>query len=166
MLRYLFISFLFLHCTFSYSQYVQRATFFSTGGNYGNNGSLQLQSNIGELMSDTYTSGSSMISQGFVQPDLSLITIVVENPFVEAKAFPNPVLSQLTLELNLTEADGVVIDVYDIFGKKEAIDFTSNYSSLKSSFILNLEKLSSGIYFIRIGSQKNKFNKIFKVNKI
>ncbi len=165
MYKYVLSIILLFCCTLIFSQSIQRSTSFSSSGSYANIGSLQLQSNIGELMITTYSGTQNMLSQGFVQPDQLILTLSDNNTnTIEAKVFPNPVINRLFIEINTV--DNYTIEVYDVLGKKQIIDVAMGQSGSKQNFELNFEAINSGIYFVRITSLHNQLNKIFKIYKI
>ena len=158
--------FFFFVSTLTFSQSVQRTTYFSCSGDYSNIGTLQLQSNIGELMAITYNGAQNILTQGFVQPETPVITLTNNIALQEGNAFPNPVITKLTIELNLIDYTDITIEVYDILGKSQVLDIAKGFSNNQESYQLNFEKINPGIYFIRISSARSQFNKMFKVNKV
>ncbi len=153
-------------CVVTFSQTIQRSSVFGCAGNYSNIGTLQLQSNIGELMADTYAGSQNIFTQGFVQPEVPTATKIEQNVSgQESNVFPNPVIDKLNVQLGITDLSDVKIEVYDVLGKIQVISISNN-SDNKKNYQLDFDQLNSGFYFIRIISVKSQFNKTFKVNKI
>lgn len=73
-------------------------------------------------------------------------------------AYPNPTKDMLTL-INLTDEEGV--EVYDVLGRKLAIQQQRNANSLK----LNLSKLDTGIYFINVSNNNGETKSIRFIKK-
>ena len=162
-IRYTIAIILFLNCADLFSQSLQRYSAFSCSGDYSNIGTLQLQSNIGELMADTYIGSQNIFTQGFVQPEAPITTKIKEIVNTgEANIFPNPVSDKLNVQLGLIEVSDIKIEVYDLLGKVQILSISDD----NKNYELNFEPLNSGIYFMKISSVKSKFNKIFKINKI
>ncbi len=161
------ITIVLLHVSvFVFSQNIERSSYFSSTGNYKNSGTLQLQYNIGELMSDSYTGAQNMMTNGFVQPEPSLsVSVGTVINSGNCVLYPNPVSGNLFVLLELQDYSDVTSEVFDVLGKKQLTEMISNNNKGKYTGELNFEKLSSGIYFVRIISAKNQFNRTFKVSK-
>ncbi len=160
----LLLVFIFLN-SLIYSQTIQRATISSSAGSHSNPGALQLQSNIGELMIETYTA-TNILTQGFAQPEPPLITVNVNQfSFADGKVFPNPVTDNLFVQLNLPNYDDVSIELIDMLGKTQLVNIIKQETIGKSIYQLNMQNIDAGIYFVRIVSVKNQLNKTVKVNK-
>ena len=147
-----------------FSQAIQRGTIFSSAGHYGTSSNLQLQSNIGELMTNTF-SNQTILTQGFVQPEPPIVTFTNNYQNIDGVAYPNPVSSVLYLVLNNIINSELNIEVFDMLGNKQIVEIKNEDFLSKSQYQLHFEKFDSGIYFVRIVSQDNKLNKTFKVNK-
>ena len=75
-----------------------------------------------------------------------------------AYAYPNPTKDMLTL-INVTDEEGV--EVYDVLGRKQAIQQKRNENSLK----LNVSKLDTGIYFINVSNNNDEIKSIRFIKK-
>lgn len=162
--RFFIILIVILQCSFVFSQSIERYVFTSAGSN--RSGPSSIQSNFGELMINTYSNSSNILTQGFVQNDQLTINVYSAAPNVlEVKVFPNPVISNLTVEFNAIYCADIAIEVYNALGEKQI--YESNYSFLNEKYLcdLNFDKIMSGIYFVRMSSVKNQFNKVFKITK-
>lgn len=163
--KYLIFIFSLLNCLLTFSQSIQRSTSFSATGKYSNTGTLQIESNIGELMADTYNNSQYIFTQGFVQPESPLTTTTEQiNPIQNGNVFPNPVSDKLNVQFELINPSDIKIEVYDIMGKVQIINIS--YDTNKKNIEINFEQVSPGIYFVKIISINNQYNKIFKINKI
>jgi len=149
-----------------YSQTIERSCTFGASGSSASNASIQIQSNIGELMVETYTGTSSVFSQGFAQPELPVLVSVVNYDKINGGiVFPNPVSKQLFVRLDWQNLSGVIIEVFDILGKKQLVDIKKGQFAEDSSFELNFENMESGTYFIHVISSDKQMNEVFKINK-
>ena len=104
--------------SYTFSQSIKRSVYSGTSGCYANTGSVRLQSNVGELVVPTYTAGSSILTQGFIQPELMLTTsnhMLSYNPVFSV--FPNPISDQLNIKVALDAGEEFEIQVFDIIGK-------------------------------------------------
>jgi type IX secretion system substrate protein len=154
-----------LQCVFAFSQSIQRYAFTSSGSNM--TGSSSIQSNIGELMADTYTGSGFMLSQGFVQNDQ--LSVNIDNAgFIQlnGNAFPNPVISELTVELNFSDHSDLIAEVSDVLGKKQQMSIRKTSYSGKCNIELDFQSMPPGVYFVRMYSAVNRFNQVFKITKV
>jgi glycosidase len=82
------------------------------------------------------------------------ITPVVNIPWngntLEAKAYPNPVLSNYTLELNLPQANPVTIDLYTILGQYVKTVYTGFLTKGTHHLSLSKGSISTGHYFLKL----------------
>ncbi|CAN5463282.1 hypothetical protein BH10BAC1_BH10BAC1_10500 [soil metagenome] len=148
-----------------FSQSIQREV-FSSAGNYNSTTTFSLQSNIGELMSSTFTNTTAVLSQGFVQSDQLFTNLAsIDFSLVYGNAFPNPVADNLSIEFYALDCSDVVIEVYDILGKMQILETSNGFLNEKYRCDLNFNKITSGIYFVRVSSLKNNYSQIFKVTK-
>ena len=149
-----------------FSQSIQRGTDFSSAAHYGTTTNLQVQSNIGELIVNTIGT-QTLLTQGFVQPEPPVVTSSNNyNTTFEGVAYPNPVTNNLYVDLNCDSNNDITIEVFDILGNLQIIDIVKTTFLGKSHFEFNCKNLDSGVYFVRINSQKNQLNKTFKINKV
>lgn len=165
MIRQYFVLFLLCHNFCSYSQSVQRDVLSSAGG-VGNNGSITLQSNLGELMIETYSNTQHTITQGFEQPDPSILTnITLKDRVLNPRVLPNPVREKLSIDLDQIDPKDIIVDVYDVLGKIITTEFTKTINS-DEMLELQFEYADPGIYFVRIRSEINQLDRTFKISKI
>lgn len=147
------------------SQSIERYV-FSTSGSEGTDGSLIIGSNIGELMSESYIDASAILTQGFIQPEGDLFTII-ENYWNDATAsvFPNPFAGSLFVELKLAICDDLEVRVTNILGQTVYPLIKKNISGNECNMELSFDSYKSGLYFIKVESVKNGYRKTFKVSK-
>ncbi|MCE3280290.1 MAG: hypothetical protein K0S44_2481 [Bacteroidetes bacterium] len=147
-----------------YSQSIQRFSFASGAGMNGN--TFLLESNIGELVVDTYNSGTNLLTQGFIQNDDFLLGYATNLRAIQGKVFPNPVSSFLHIELELVTYPELSIEVYDMLGKRQILQLNKHFKGSKVVYELNFENINSGFYFVKVISADNRFNEVFKVTKV
>ncbi|MBI9037993.1 MAG: S8 family serine peptidase [Bacteroidales bacterium] len=113
-----------------------------------------------ELASNMYEEPDSLYGYGIPDYFKALQYLSIdekENPVDNyIKAFPNPFIDELEIDVFLHDNQNIKIELFDICGKL-IIDKTkkSNKIGCTSFHITNLENLSSGLYFIKIYSNKN-----------
>jgi len=98
---------------------------------------ISVTSSIGETAITTITSGGSVITQGFLQPEFY-------NPCngVELRAFPNPVVETLTIEVQHCEQRLGMVQIYDLWGK---LILESSVPSNK----IDVSQLPTSFYLVR-----------------
>lgn len=78
----------------------------------------------------------------------------IEQPLLDTNpllsVYPNPILSQATVEYNLEESGPLEIVVYDIFGRKIDVLVNDYRPSGQYQFQWNPKNLNPGIYFIHL----------------
>jgi hypothetical protein len=167
MTRKLLLLSLFLICICNpegYSQEMQRFAFVSSAS-AGSNSTTMLQTSIGELMVETYSGGSNIITQGFLQHDQFPLNIEIQEATSgNIKVFPNPVNSLLNIEFSFSDPGTFSVDLFDLLGKHQQMQ--GHTEKTTSSIKLDLGNIPAGIYFLRISSSNGQFTEIFKISKI
>ncbi|MEI7595833.1 MAG: M4 family metallopeptidase [Bacteroidota bacterium] len=86
---------------------------------------------------------------------VSINSAVEENASkMKANVYPNPSDGNFTLNLEMLNADGVTIDVFDIVGSK-VNSINKNVNSGMNNIPLNLNSLTNGIYILKIYDTNN-----------
>ena len=128
----------------------------ASGASFKNNtGSLSFS--IGELAITTYTSSSSVLTQGFHQTRLRTGVPVVAIPAIQMSVYPNPVKDLLSLQVDqpegfdylLYDTRGVLFDRGQILGERTEIDFSA---------------LPPAIYILRVTNHKEEV-RLFQIVK-
>lgn len=80
-----------------------------------------------------------------------------------SNVYPNPVLNRLNLDINLSQSESFDISILDSYGRNVAVIKHNGEQGL-NKIQLNLEELSSGLYFIHVGqnSEQGVSRKFFK----
>lgn len=73
-----------------------------------------------------------------------------QHALTDWKAFPNPFINQTTLHFTLRETATVVIDMYDITGRKIQSHLLPDQGSGTHSVLLDGSLLTNGIYFCKL----------------
>lgn len=112
-----------------------------------------------ELASSMYDDPDSLYGYGIPDYFAALQYLSIdekENPIDQfIKAFPNPFVDQLKIEVFIHDKQDIKIELFDM-NRKLIIDRTkkSNKIGCTSFYIPNLENLSPGLYFIRAITDK------------
>ncbi len=106
--------------------------------------------------------GTFFFNAAFVNVSAEGATSVEEITTIEsAQIFPNPVTTELTLDLNTSSNTDYSVTVIDVMG--QTVQNLGNYnSSLTKAF--DVSELSNGIYFLRVATEEG--NNLYKFNKI
>jgi len=124
------------------SQSIERNALVVGGGNLQSN-SVQLTSNLGELVTGFYEAedNSLYVSSGFL-PSLNLETLhLVSFPSQELHVFPNPFQNIIQLKTSLEDYQ---LRVYDVQGK---LVFKSENQNTHTYL---LDQLTTGLYILEI----------------
>ena len=81
-------------------------------------------------------------------------TLAAANPVNKGmlQIYPNPVLKSFTIK---TDQKIISVELYDTLGRK--------VQSMKNEKVNNIERLSSGVYFVKVQTDKNQYiEKIIK----
>jgi hypothetical protein len=105
---------------------------------------------IGAFGEENWLEGWTFLSQAGFLGDLVKLSVerdeTVSNN--ELYAYPNPVESNVTIELNITNNSSVNLELYNSIGNKVANLDNTYLSTGKYSMDYNVESLSAGAYFI------------------
>ena len=89
----------------------------------------------------------------YINPVGMVTGILSDNSVLDHKIslFPNPANQKFTLEYELTQSANVQIELYDMIGHKvKTITSSSFEEKNKYSHAVNLEDLSTGVYFVKV----------------
>lgn len=139
----------------------------SSSGSYSENSGIAISYNIGEAVVFTGMSSNAILTQGFEQEDLAIITFISsENFLMNANAFPNPVNEFLYVNFsgNFIIND-FTIEVFDIQGKKMNIDHSFSSTFSYYNLVLNFASLNSAVYLVKLSVPSSGYVKTFKINK-
>lgn len=90
----------------------------TSAGDFHSTGSHSLSWTIGEPVIETFSAGSSVLTQGFQQPILISVSIY-ENPELnfDISAFPNPTSDYLNVVISGGNYDDMIYSLFDVTGK-------------------------------------------------
>lgn len=94
-----------------------------------------------------------------------LININHKESYFNITCYPNPVTAGLFFEIDLEISSKVIIEIYDVEGKKVSLIPEQQYSAGENIIEFNTDKLVPGVYFYRviINGARNKTGKILVV---
>lgn len=126
-------------------------TVLSSAGAVMKANNLSIEWTLGEIATETLVSGGNILTQGFHQTNLTIVS--TQNPGIDGlKVYPNPFVSQLTIE-NKT-GDNLLIHLVGIQGQ-----CITEYQIENGVHSLDLDFLPSGSYILETakGSQTQQF---------
>lgn len=137
-------------------------TVSTSGGNAtGSGGSASYT--VGQVaytqQSSTSGSVSAGVQQGYEIAVVNNIGSALSNG-IDCKAFPNPAVNQLILTVTTENISGLSYGLYDMNGKLIVSDKVN-----ANSVSVNMEKISSATYFLKIIRNKIEI-KTFKIVKL
>ena len=128
----------------------------SSSGNSYNNGGVNMDYTLGEIVVETHTNSTTILTQGFHQGVLKVNTSV-ENIDIKTKVFPNPTTNFLIVELEKNVNADIL--VYDINGKIVIKDKLNDEQKKQLDFSF----LTQGNYFLHINIADKK--SVYQINK-
>lgn len=136
-------------------------TVIATDGGFSTALSGTLSWTLGEPVSETFTNTNNILTQGFHQPDILLVSTAgpkfVLNPIV----YPNPARSVIFIDLSQLPKGEYSIELFDLLGKK--ITDRIYQGGLITPLSLQVADLANGLYLLTISTSD--FNQSFKVIK-
>ena len=128
----------------------------STSGNSYNNGGVNMDYTLGEIVVETHINSTTILTQGFHQGVLKVNTSV-ENIDIKTKIYPNPTTNFIIIELEKNVNADIL--VYDINGKIVIKDRLNNEQQKQLDFSF----LNQGNYLLHINIADKK--SVYQINK-
>ena len=122
--------------------------------------SSQLSWTLGETVTETFSTGTNYLSQGFHQTTLSATPIEDHDESLSFSVFPNPATEELQLMLNNSK-ELFLVKLFDVKGS--LIHSSDLYGSVQTS--INVSNISTGTYLLHLTDQNNKTIKVIKIQK-
>lgn len=160
-MKVLFIAISFFFCSFSFSQTIAPEVISSSGGFYTTT-SAQLSFTFGEMIIETVSSSSNIITQGFQQPEQENVGIEETKNKLQVNLYPNPSKEFLNIDLSEKEFE-ITLIIYDASGK---IIMEQLIPHWQRKVTLNLNSFSSGYYILNLTSVDNQYKSSYKLQKI
>ena len=141
-------------------------TVVSCYGKFSGAGGYSLSATGGEPMTETFSAGNNILTQGFQQPDFisTGITVLNEAGFL-VKIFPNPTADFLTVQFQSNSENEFNISLSDFLGRKFILhnEQEKKGNEFTKTFLLN--ELPSACYFLTIENSKGDIKKSFPIIK-
>ncbi len=130
----------------------------SSSGDYFENATGSVSWTLGEAVTETFTDGTNILTQGFQQSRLSAVSVFeLKDIGITVSVAPNPTVDFINLSINDTKK--ISYELFDLNGKiiKQA-KIHSNDTKISFS------GYSYAVYFLKI-KKDNKIIKTFKIVK-
>jgi hypothetical protein len=143
----------------------------ASGGDYFIGSNATLSWTLGEPITETYTAGGNILTQGFQQHNYNVTSINdpnhPDNSAIKINIYPNPAMENINIEISENINSDLCIFIYDLFGKNLYSSIFSIDKGNMSGFIkeVNLSSFAKGNYILEIYSLNGKFNKSYKIVK-
>ncbi len=123
----------------------------SPAGSFNSNSGYTFSQTIGEMtMVQTFSSGSSILTQGMQQPASAPVSVrEFQNPLYSMEIFPNPGSGNFFIELKTPIAAIVRLRVLDILGQLVLTEKENNIPGTMRQ-TLNLSGLTNGTYMVQV----------------
>ena len=122
--------------------------------------SIKTDFTLGEIAIETVFSDEFIMTQGFHQSDLNIITLEESNQ-VHINVYPNPTVEFINVEILQNTHKKIEIFLLNISGK---IMYSKTLNSNENTSIINMKNLSVGTYFLEVLTNKSK--DLFKIQKL
>ena len=128
----------------------------ASAGLVGQGGGYSLSWTVGEMAQvETFSAGSRILTQGFQQPWENPTGIEESSWVTNFQLFPVPAATQVEVVFEFLQAGQVEMELFDAAGKSVLVSPIVQYLSGTKREIIDLSRLSSGIYFLRIKFQND-----------
>ncbi len=119
-------------------------------GNYHEGNDLSISWTLGELAIETLVAGDWILTQGFQQPGLIIVSVEdLYDTDLDITAYPNPTADYLNIEIRHAGPEDFSFRVYDSMGRLVGSD---SFSGAEHSF--NFDPFDPGLYVVTIYRDK------------
>lgn len=122
--------------------------------------SLKSDFTLGEIAIETIYSENFMLTQGFHQPNLGIISLN-EDSYSKISLYPNPTVDIINLELRGFEGECAQVNIIDLSGK---IIYSELVATNAVKHQINTSILNLGSYILEVIGEEQK--DIFKIQKL
>lgn len=159
MIHKLFFFFAFVVPNFALAQSTSPNIISATGSSF-NNGTVQWDYTLGEPVINIFTDGTTVLTQGFHQPNLLITSINNYLTTYTLTIFPNPTNDVLQLHFDKLNQD-LTIEIYAADGK---VMYSKQYAG--TALDIKVSEYPSGTYLLSIRDEsfQQKTYKIIKIN--
>ena len=160
--KYLFILFFITGGAITAAAQSLSPTVLASSGGFGSSDGISLGWTTGEVMVQTFSNDSTMLTQGFHQGSISVTTALDEmsESAMDVQIYPNPVSEVLNVEFKNMVDQTIQVKLVDLTGKTV---LRKEFSQPANTVRLNLSSVSSGSYMLEVRAAEKR--KVFKIVK-
>lgn len=139
----------------------------SSGGHYSN-GNVILSFTVGEPVIETVESGDFILTQGFQQPELTIVGVREHERAAQfnVRAFPNPTMGKVYIEVTSESNSTIRLELYDAIGKLVQQPLSADLINDKHVFELDLTRYATGVYFVRLMNKEGLMKDVMRIQKL
>jgi hypothetical protein len=138
----------------------------ASGGGYSEQpGVVSLSWTLGEPVIETFSNipNDIILTQGFQQSHYNIVAIEEQvEPGFSLNAYPNPTSDQVTIEWKAPENSTVLIELYDMLGRKLV---EKSLPAAASNVQIDMKKLAPATYVLKASANDGKMMKKFNIVK-
>lgn len=164
--RLIFFLFLFFTIQNTFSQEIILSV-LTNAGDYNSSSGYNLSWTLGEVVTETFISDNTRLTQGFQQSDLLTSSGLPDDQLNRViVVYPNPVSHDLNITLNGLQDNSVInISLMDIMGRTLMLNVIKDVPE-SYNFSLYMENLDRGIYILRVYTPDLNIQRLFKIEKL
>lgn len=153
--------FILLCCLLFLAQESTAQNVTATTGGEGKAGGTTLAYTVGEVVVVTVHNGSTVLTQGFHQPQF--VTTAIKETFLPGtvEVFPNPTDALVQVRFKEISPENIVVALHDAAGRTIA---TAKMGS--HIWQADLSAVATGCYWLTVTDTKTKQSNLFKIIKI
>ncbi len=144
---------------FSYGQTIQNDV-TAAGGAQFSAGNFDMEFTLGEVVTETLVNSDLIVTQGFLQTNLTPTSIEDNSLTIKPAVFPNPTSESLIIELPVNVDKKFNYQFYNSLGKLLMTDVL-----VSGKNTLSMKTFPSGTYLLTIKNTKSGKQNIYKIIK-
>ncbi|TVR72594.1 MAG: T9SS C-terminal target domain-containing protein [Marinilabiliales bacterium] len=134
----------------------------SAAGGFSSNGDVNLSWTSGETVTETRFSNDFILTQGFQQPDMRIVSAEHINEPFDLRVYPNPATDFVRVEWSREIEGYISVELYDLVGRK-LIDRQSDGST--DYINIELQSLQRSTYLLKVFTSEGDFSKTYRIVK-
>ncbi len=147
------------------AQTAERQVIGNAGGFTTTTG-LQVSNTVGESVTNTATSGSIILTQGFQQSTINTVGIDDIETGLSVMAFPNPTRDMVTLQLYAEKTVALELSVFDINGKLTSLPVQKLNVNGAMTQAIDFSLLQSGNYILNLQNRNGSLTQAIHILKL
>lgn len=144
-------------------QFIQSQEILGSDGNFNYNGQGSLSWTLGEVITETFTNGNTILTQGFHQNYEDFLGLAVIPQFQEIELYPNPFSNEIFLSMSEAN-EWFQVEINDVRGRSlfsSQLYFGEGVHASK----IELSDFLPGTYFLRLTTRNSEDPVVFTITK-